>query len=140
MHWNAELFLKYDSQLREMFLYGIIGGFSSCVDMLVFMVLCNAGMHMAVANFISVNVGMGFSFVLNTYVNFKKTDRMSKRAACFFMVGYSGLVLSMLIIWFGMRVLGMEKMLVKIVSIVIVATVQYLLHKWVTFRDNAKHQ
>ncbi len=47
------------------------------------------------ANFISINCGMAASFVLNTYFNFRKTNRISIRAASFFAVGYMGLLLSM---------------------------------------------
>lgn len=125
---------KYSELLRELFLYGVIGVFSVSVDTFSFMLFEKAGLPLLLANFISVNIGIGLSFFLNTYFNFKKTDRISKRAAGFFSVGYIGLLLSMGIMWAGVHVAGMDKLTVKIISVIVAAAVQYVLNKFVTFK------
>lgn len=125
---------KYRELFREMFLYGMIGAFSASMDTISFILFEKAGLSLLAANFISVNIGIGLSFFLNTYLNFKKADRISKRAVSFFSVGYAGLLLSMGIMWTGVHVAGMDKLTVKILSVIIAAAVQYVLNKFVTFK------
>lgn len=126
---------RYWKLFRELFLYGMIGAFSASMDTISFLLLGKAGLSLLPANFISVNIGIGLSFFLNTYFNFKKADRISRRAIRFFSIGYIGLLLSMGIMWAGMHIAGMDKLIVKIISVIAAAVLQYVLNKFVTFKD-----
>lgn len=130
-----KLFNKYKRLLREMMLYGVIGLFSASMDTLSFYLLRKAGIPLLVSNFLGVNIGIGISFFLNTYLNFKKTTELKRRAIKFFSVGYCGLVLSFIIMEVGVQQMKMQELLVKVISVVIVAAVQYLLNKFITFRN-----
>jgi putative flippase GtrA len=96
--------LKYPVIL-ELFLYGIIGCFSAGLDSLVFLLLRNQNTNLFVANFIGINLGICSSFLLNTFLNFRITNKLLIRAIRFFVVGYLGLFLSMLILHMGVNVL-----------------------------------
>ena len=129
----SKLLKKYPI-IREMFLYGLIGGSTALVDTLVYTVLTHlCHMNELIANFIGVNIGIALSFVFNTFFNFKKTDRIQKRAVSFFIVGYLGLGLSMLILYLGVDVLQLFDIYVKLASVVIVAIFQFVLNKLVTY-------
>lgn len=129
-----KLIEKYGSLIREMFLYGVFGLTSACMDALSFKLLQQTALPMLLSNFISVNIGITVSFFLNTFLNFKKKDNIDKRALRFWAVGYIGLLLSTGFMWVGVTVLNKPEMIVKVISIVFVAAVQYCLNKFITFK------
>ena len=127
-------FLTDHPIIPQIFLYGIIGGTSSAIDMICYTLLSRfTPIHDLLANFIGINIGIAISFLLNTYFNFKKTDSIKKRAISFFSVGYLGLLLSMLIMFLGVEVANINDLIVKLCSIVIVAAFQFVLNKLITF-------
>lgn len=120
---------------RNLVLYGIIGGLSSGLDFLVFTLLFKIlGMNELLANLISVHCGIFLSFFLNSRYNFKKTDHLKERFIPFYLTGLFGLLLSSGILWLGDR-LGVDTLLTKLGSIVIVALVQFFINRSVAFRD-----
>ena len=121
--------------LRNLILYGIIGGLSSGLDFVVFTLLFKLlGMNELAANVISVHCGIFLSFFLNSRYNFKKTDNFWGRFVPFYLTGLFGLAHSSAILWAGGR-LGVDSLLTKLVSIVIVALVQFFINRAVAFRD-----
>lgn len=125
--------IKHKSLIREISLYGVIGGIAASTDGIVFYFL-SQWLNMYVSNFVSINLGITISFLLNMYVNFKVQDRVTQRACCFFTVGYAGLTLSMIILYIGVEVANLPKMDVKILSVFFVAAVQFTLNKLITFK------
>jgi putative flippase GtrA len=130
------LLLENQVLIKQMFMYGVIGGISALTDSIVFYFL-HFDFGVYVSNFISINVGITLSFLMNTYLNFKTTDSLLKRAISFFSVGYTGLLLSMLILFIGVEILTISGMAVKLFSIIIVAALQFLLNKSITFKGSA---
>jgi putative flippase GtrA len=123
--------------IRNLVLYGLIGSFAAGVDTLLFHLLVyRLGWVDLVANVLTVAVGITISFFLNRRFNFKVMDRTGRRYAAFFSVGLIGLGLSELILLVG-RLLEAEPLAVKIVSVFIVAIVQFTLNKTVSFRRAA---
>lgn len=126
------VYLKF----RNLILYGIIGSFTSALDFVVFTMLSKyIGIHYIVANCISVLVGITTSFVLNRSLNFKVKDKKGKRFIIFLTVGLCGLVLSNLILYVGINLLDGDELIVKLASIVLVVGFQFLLNKFVTFKE-----
>lgn len=126
--------LKNKKLVKEIMFYGIIGGASSLMDSVVYYILTRSiTFGEFFSNFISVNIGITISFLLNTFLNFKKSDKLFKRAVSFYTVGYFGLGLSMLILYIGVHLLEMNDMIVKLCSIFIVAAFQFVLNKLVTY-------
>lgn len=132
MNMLKSVYLKF----RNLILYGIIGSFTSALDFVVFTMLSKyIGIHYIVANCISVLVGITTSFVLNRSLNFKVKDKKGKRFIIFLTVGLCGLVLSNLILYVGINLLDGDELIVKLASIVLVVGFQFLLNKFVTFKE-----
>jgi len=126
--------MKIDKKLmRQILLYGLIGGGSALLDFAVFSLLHKLfGINEFIANIISVHAGIAMSFTLNRRYNFKKADKVLFRGASFYFTGLLGLALSEGLILFG-RWLALSVMLVKFVSIFIVAAFQFVINKLVAF-------
>jgi putative flippase GtrA len=124
--------------IKEILLYGIIGSCCAALDSVIFLLLRKAGVNLYAANFVSVNTGISASFLLNTFINFKVKDKIKIRGVKFFAVGYTGLMLSMLVMHIGVKVLGTKEIFVKIVSVFIVAAIQFTLNKLFTFKKEAE--
>lgn len=144
--------------LREIFLYGLIGGTSAGLDFILTIVLTHIGVNALIANVIGVVSGITLSFFLNTFYNFRQTDKLLQRALKFYGVGILGMLLSNVIlvlggIWFGYKQaveffgitlieapvsvpegLDINFIAVKFVSVFIVAAFQYVLNKFITYR------
>lgn len=120
--------------IRELFLYGIIGGSTAALDVILFQVFITLGIPLLISNFISVNIAIGLSFLLNARYNFRKTNNIGKRAIQFFTIGYIGLVLQLVILWLGVDVLKFLEIYVKVIAVIIGAVVQYILNKFLTFK------
>lgn len=128
-----ELLYKYPI-LKEGFFYGIIGLTTSTIDSLTFVLLRNIGLGLFISNFIGINVGITLSFLLNTFLNFKQKDHLLKKCISFFTVGYVGLCISMLIMFIFVKKLECDELIVKVASIIIVAAIQFVLNKLITYR------
>ena len=120
---------------KQFIIYCMIGGFTSLTDTLVFYLLRKINVNFYVSNFIGINVGITLSFLLNTFINFKMTDKLKKRAIKFFAVGYIGLCISFIIMHIGVKVLNQKEIIIKLVSIVLVAIIQFCLNKLFTYKN-----
>lgn len=124
-------------KFHHLILYGIIGSFSSSLDLAIYTVLVQVlGVHYLVANCISVLAGISTSFILNRNYNFKVKDNTTRRFTIFLCVGFTGLLLSNLILYTCINTLAMNKIVSKLLSIVLVVFFQFLVNKYLTFKPN----
>ena len=122
-------------KFHHLVLYGIIGSFSSGLDFLIYTILVQiVGLQYLVANCISVLGGISTSFYLNRNYNFKVKDHTKRRFSIFLTVGLCGLVMSNLILYLCIDNLGMDKLISKLLSIVLVVFFQFLVNKYLTFK------
>ena len=122
-------------KFHHLVLYGIIGSFSSGLDFLIYTLLVQlVGLQYIVANCISVIAGISTSFYLNRNYNFKVKDHTKRRFSIFLTVGLCGLVMSNLILYLCIDNLGMDKLISKLLSIVLVVFFQFLVNKYLTFK------
>lgn len=121
--------------IRELFLYGIIGGSTAALDIILFKLFILLGIPLLVANFMSVSIAVGSSFILNAKFNFKKTDNLRKRGVKFFSIGYFGWFVQSVILWIGVTSMGVNELPVKVCAVIVAAAIQYVLNKFLTFRD-----
>lgn len=120
---------------RQFVTYMIIGLFSAGVDYLVYSVLVDVfGVRYLVANIFSVHCGILSSFVLNRQFNFKVKDRPLVRFIFFYLVGLLGLAISSGLLIALVEISRLDKSVAKIVSIVVIAIIQFILNKTITFR------
>lgn len=130
--------LLYFRKFRNLILYGIIGAFSAGVDFLFYTLLTHTGMNYLLANVLSVGVGIITSFILNRHYNFRVKDKVIRRFMIFLLVGVIGLLLSSLILYLLINVGEQDVLISKLVSIVVVALVQFVLNKYITFGKSLK--
>ena len=128
---------KLYSKLHHMILYGIIGSFSSGLDFAIYSFLVQiTGFQYLLANCISVLGGITTSFILNRNYNFKVKDNTKRRFTIFLTVGLCGLMLSNLILYVCIDVLDMNKLISKLLSIILVVFFQFLVNKYLTFKPS----
>lgn len=115
---------------RPFLLYLAIGVSGVALDLAVFALLFNvAGLHEQVANVLSTTLGITNNFLLNSFVNFNKRDRMLVRFARFYGVGAFGMLITTVALQVFVAVLGFSPNLVKTITIPCVAATQYWLNK-----------
>ncbi len=125
------------SKFRHLILYGIIGSFSSTLDFLIYTVLVQVvGLQYLLSNCISVLGGITTSFILNRNYNFKVKDHAKRRFSIFLTVGLCGLVMSNIILYLCIDVWSMNKLISKLLSIVLVVLFQFLINKYFTFKPS----
>ena len=121
--------------LYQMIRYGIIGAFCALLDFGLFTLLFREfGIEKYIANAISIHAGIASSFLLNRKLNFKQLDRPLLRSFIFYGVALLGLSLSQLILYIG-GVIQFPVIPSKLISIPIIALLQFVLNRNVTFRE-----
>lgn len=125
------------SRFRNLILYGIIGGFCSALDFVIYTLFCHYDiMPYLWANVISVHIGIFTSFVLNRQLNFKIKDKTPQRFLSFYLVGLTGLGISTLMLYIMVDIAHWNEVICKLITIVFVALVQFLLNKYITFKPS----
>ena len=123
------------SRFRNLILYGLIGGFCAGLDFAIYTLLCHFEvMPYLWANVISIHVGIFCSFFLNRSFNFKVKDKTPLRFLSFYIVGLIGLAISEGILYLMVDWAQWNELVSKLVSIVVVALVQFCLNKFITFK------
>ena len=136
---DKSFILKIYSKFRNLILYGIIGSCSSGLDFLLYSLFVEVfGLHYILSNCISVLAGISTSFVLNRTYNFKVKDKTKTRFAIFLTVGLCGMLVSNLILYLCIDVMNWNKIVSKLLSIVLVVVFQFVLNKYITFRPMKK--
>lgn len=124
-------------KFRHLILYGVIGSFSSGLDFLIYTLLVQVcGIQYLLANCISVLAGISTSFILNRNYNFKVKDHAKRRFSIFLTVGLCGLAMSNIILYICIDMLSMDKLISKLLSIVLVVFFQFLVNKYLTFKPS----
>ena len=135
-----EIIGKLYGKFRNLILYGIIGSCTATLDFLIFTGLTLwTSIHYIVANVISCGIGILCSFLLNRKYNFKVTDHIMRRMLIFFSVGIFGMFLSSVILHFCIDNMQWNELFSKVTSIVIVVIIQFLLNKYISFRESKKN-
>ena len=136
---DKSVILKIYSKFRNLILYGIIGSCSSGLDFLLYSLFVEVfGLHYILSNCISVLAGISTSFVLNRTYNFKVKDKTKTRFAIFLTVGLCGMLVSNFILYLCIDVMNWNKIVSKLLSIVLVVVFQFVLNKYITFRPMKK--
>ncbi len=128
---------KIYHRFRNLILYGIIGGFCSALDFVIYTVLCHFDILPYLwANVLSVHIGIFTSFVLNRQLNFKIKDKTPQRFLSFYFVGLIGLGISSLMLYLMVDYAHWNEIICKLITIVVVALVQFFLNKYITFKPS----
>lgn len=147
--------------IRELIKYGIVGVIGLVIDMGIYYLLVpkfsvhypfsylisgllagNMSIKMIdilISNVISQTLAVVNNFVLNSYFTFKVTDKKLKRFFTFVSIAIGGMCISSMLLTLFIGIWGLNEMLAKAISIVIVAMIQFVINKFVTFKA-AKQQ
>ena len=118
----------------NLLLYGLIGLLSSSVDFCIYSILVMLHSDLFVANAIGVNIGIITSFSLNRRSNFKVKDHARLRFTSFYLIGMIGLAISTGILYLAVDIWDINEFYAKGITIILVAIIQFLLNKTITFR------
>lgn len=134
------MIIEIYSRFRNLMLYGLIGGFCAALDFGIYTGLCYWDIIPYLwANIISIHIGIFTSFILNRSFNFKVKDKVKTRFLSFYAVGLVGLGISEGMLYLMVTKGGGNEIACKLVSIVVVALIQFLLNKYITFRSASEH-
>jgi len=124
--------------LRSKFLrYVIVGVLGLVVDMGVFYVLHEMfGVNYIVANIFSSTLAVIHNFFLNSIFTFKVKDKKWQRFASFYSIALVGMAMSSGLLALMIDGFHMESMVAKMISVLVVAIIQYFLNKKLTFSEH----
>lgn len=118
--------------LRELFLYGVIGGAAAVLDYSVFLIFLHFGLAAELSSLLGQGAGFLLSFFGNTFLNFKKTDRLFMRFLLYLSVCLAGMALSTLLIFLLKNLMNLYAL--KLLCLILSAGLQFLLNKFITYR------
>lgn len=119
---------------RHFVLYMVIGMSGVLVDLALFLLLYNVvGIPEGIATVLSTSAGIANNFALNVRYNFRTRDRLLSRFARFYLVGVTGIVLTLALFLVLSTWAGWDPNVVKVISLPAVAILQYVINKKWTF-------
>lgn len=134
----VSLALEYIQKYKNFLMYAVIGASGATIDLVLFLILFNQfDFDKNLATVISTSAGIINNFTLNAVFNFKVKDHLLKRFMSFYMVGLSGLALTIFIFFIFIDLLKWNTNLVKVTSIVFVVAMQYTLNKNLSFKQKS---
>ena len=87
------------------------------------------------ANIIGVHCGIFASFFLNRHFTFKIKDKTLLRFVSFYAIGLIGLAISSGLLFLFVEKIALNELISKAFTVVIVALIQFLLNKYISFRN-----
>ena len=124
--------LQHNAQLIK---YGIIGCFCVGLDFIVYSLLVQIiKMPYLYANVIGVHCGILASFFLNRHFTFQVKNRILLRFISFYAIGLIGLAISSGLLILLIEKLAFNELVSKAFTVVVVALIQFILNKYISFR------
>ena len=123
------------ANLKQLFLYLLIGGGAAVLDYGTFFLLEKnvTGIGPELASLSGQVIGFLFSFFLNTYLNFKKSDKLFKRFLLYFTIVLIGMTVSTIII--SIFKTKLDIYLLKFICLIFVSILQFILNKLITYKN-----
>ena len=125
--------LRNNQQLVK---YGIIGCLCVGIDFFTYWLLLQIiKVPYLYANIISVHCGIFTSFFLNRHFTFKVKNKTLLRFISFYIIGIIGLAISSGLLILFVEKIELNELVSKAITVIIVALIQFLLNKYISFRD-----
>ncbi len=137
MNKIKDLFIKY----KEIINYGIFGVLTTIVNYVSYIIFTRLfSVDMLISNLIAWFLSVVFAFITNKLIVFNSKDLSLKvitsEGAKFMMARVFSLFLDMAILFVMADIMKMNDLIVKIISNVIVIIVNYVLSKFLIFKNN----
>ena len=131
--------IKFYNLLRsneQLIKYCIIGCCCVGLDFLIYSFLIQIiKIPYLYANVISVHCGIFSSFFLNRHFTFKLKNRLPLRFISFYVVGLTGLAISSGLLLLLVEKIGLNELVSKAFTVIVVALIQFMLNKYISFRN-----
>lgn len=126
--------LLHSENLKNFVLYGIFGVLAAMIEFGVFSALIAVKViPEELVNVIGQLCGFAFSFTTNTFLNFKKTDKLFKRFLSYGGICLLGLAFTTVVIALLKNVVEIHAL--KLCCMVFVAFAQFVLNKLITYKN-----
>ena len=126
---------KFLLQKKQFLFYCVIGASGVLLDFGIYLLLVQTKtLHYQAANAIGYASGTLLSFILNSRLNFRVTDKIALRLVSFFSIALIGWLLSAGLLQLLIGHYGMGKVISKLVTLFIVVLLQYNLNRRISFR------
>jgi dolichol-phosphate mannosyltransferase len=126
----------YNSNIiKQLVFYGIFGLIAAVVDFSVFSFVNGLAIvnNPVISNIVGSVTGFVLSFSLNTIFNFKKRDKLFRRFLSYLTICVFGMILSSTAIFLLQDFMNLS--VLKVICIAVVAFIQFILNKTITFRN-----
>jgi len=122
----------------QFLLYLILGGIGMLSDYAIFFIIIESGLSYQISNFFGYLSGTIVSFSLHRNITFRAQDATLVRLFLFFSIAGLGYLTSAILLWVLIELNHIDEKLSKLITLPIVAILQYLLNRSVTFRKIEK--
>ena len=119
--------------MRNLFLYGLIGGIGAIVEFVIFSIMLRLTVKPEISNIIGSVCGFICTFSMNTFLNFKKSNRLLSRFLKYSAICIGGILFSTLMINLLKEKADIHH--VKVFLMLFVAVCQFFLNKTLTYKD-----
>lgn len=127
-------------QYQDVIIYLIFGVLTTLINLVVYTIGLYFGMNVQVATILAWVIAVIFAYLTNRKWVFHSTahtpQEIGKEATSFTLSRLSTLLVDMVIIWFGVQLLGQNPIVWKIIDNVIVVILNYVLSKVMVFKDH----
>lgn len=124
----------YDKN-KKLISYAFFGGMGVLSDIATYTVLVYLGVNYQIANAFGYAIGTLISFFLNRHFTFQVKDKIVKRLATFFGVAFIGYISSAFILYILVKILSMNEIISKFITLFFVLMIQFTLNKKITFKE-----
>ena len=125
---------------KELFLYGIFGVLTTLINIVIFYLLDKIGINVYINNTIAWIVSVLFAFITNKIFVFESKNMslkiILKEGFSFFLARIFSYFVDMFMIFILFQVMGINKMIAKVISNAIVIIINYFLSKLIIFKKN----
>lgn len=114
--------------------YFFVGGSAAIVDILVFTVLITyAGLHYFPAAFIAYMCGLAWNHILCVVWIFESKHHRVKEVLMVFLIALGGLLWTWLLLWLLIEYAGIEEVIAKMISQILVLFWNFTMRKFYVF-------
>lgn len=136
--------LKLDKESALQFIkFGMVGGLNSALNIIIYWVCINCGMHYLAANTIGFIITVAISYILNNLFTFSEKEeqvewsflRLLKTYVSYFM---TGMLINSILLWFWNDYIGINENLSPILNLFATVPLNFVINKFWIYRRNRK--
>ena len=124
--------VKNNKLLLQIFKFIIVGGIATIIDWIIYYILVkHIKMDPLIGNIISFSISVIYNFTASVKWVFNVNENKSKKKMFIEFIVFSiiGLLLTELLLWIGIHLLGQNEMMIKIISTAIVMVFNFITRK-----------